>query len=74
MIVLKVLPFWNTDFVREVAQFDNDFKLKVFWQKKMVLGWDGQTLSNVILAIIVFACVIEVATTVYKTMRYGRDM
>lgn len=73
-IVLKVLPIWNTDFARQVAQFDNDFKLKVFWQNKMVLGWDGQTLSNVVLAIIAFSCVIEVATTVYKTMRYGRDM
>lgn len=74
VIVLKVLPFWNTGFAREVAQFENASKLKVFWQNKMVLGWDGQTLSNAILVIIVFACVIEVATTVYKTMRYGRDM
>lgn len=74
VIVLKVLPIWNANFAREVAQFDQDYKLKVFWQNKMVLGWDGQTLSNVVLGIIVFACVIEVVTTVYKTMRYGRDM
>lgn len=75
VIVLKVMPFWNTNFASEVAeQFDDTFKLKVFWQNKQVLGWDGQRLSNIVLAIIVAASILEIAVTVYKTLRYGTDV
>ena len=73
-IVLKLLPFWNANFAQEVAtQFDDTFKFKVFWQNKMILGWDGDFLSNVLLAIIVIASVGEIITTAYKTARYGTD-
>lgn len=73
-IVLKLLPFWNANFAQEVAtQLDDTFKFKVFWQNKMILGWDGDFLSNVLLAIIVIASVGEIITTAYKTARYGTD-
>ena len=49
------------------------FNFKVFWQNKMILGWDGDFLSNVLLAIIVIASVGEIITTAYKTARYGTD-
>ncbi|MFR5585943.1 MAG: hypothetical protein ACLTLQ_20850 [[Clostridium] scindens] len=39
----------------------------------MILGWDGDFLSNVLLAIIVIASVGEIITTAYKTARYGTD-
>ena len=74
-IVLKVMPFWNPNFAKEVVEkFDDGFKLKVFWQNKQVIGLQGDTLSNIIMAIIVFASILEIATTVYKTMRYGTDV
>lgn len=74
-IILKVMPFWNQNFAKEIAeQFDDSFKLKVFWENKQIVGLQGDSLSNIVLAIIVFASILEIATTVYKTMRYGTDV
>lgn len=73
VIVLKVLPFWNQNFAQEVAALSDDFKMKVFWQNEIVMKLDGNVLSNILLTIIAFACIIEIATTVYRTMRYGVD-
>ena len=43
----ELLPFWNANFAQEVAtQVDDTFKFKVFWQNKMILGWDGDVLSR----------------------------
>lgn len=71
VIVLKVLPFWNQNFAQELAALSDDFKMKVFWQNEMMLKLDGNTLSNIMLAIIAFACIIEVVSTIYRTLRYG---
>lgn len=69
-VVLKVFPFWNPDFAEQVGlrlgeQLDGPAEL--------LLHWDGSTVSNIILAIIVVATAAEIGTTVYKTLRYGAD-
>ena len=60
-------------FLRETLETFQNAKREMLWQNKMILGWDGDFLSNVLLAIIVIASVGEIITTAYKTARYGTD-
>ena len=70
VIILKVLPFWNPNFIQEVqVQFDDIFHFK----NEVIRYWNTGLLSDIILGIIVFASVLEVGTTVYRTLRYGRE-
>lgn len=69
-IVLKVFPFWNPDFAAQV-------KIQLNGESDVVSGffasWDGNFISNCLLTLCVVITVAEVATTVYKTLRYGID-
>ena len=69
VIILKVLPLWNHGFAEGIAELDSDFKMKMYWQNEMVLGFTGDVLSNIVLGVIVFAMILEVGVAVYKTKR-----
>lgn len=68
-IMLKALPFFNPDFIREIrTEYD--------WK-----GTDGDLLTlygtgrleNIVL-LVIWACIlIEMGVTVYKTVRYGKE-
>ncbi|WP_343208417.1 HAAS signaling domain-containing protein [Anaerolentibacter hominis] len=68
IIVLKVFPFWNPDFAAEI-------KIQLGEQldgvERFISKWDETIVTNVILAIIFIATLLEIGTAVYKTLRYG---
>ena len=68
-IMLKALPFFNPDFIREIrTEYD--------WK-----GTDGDLLTlygmgrleNIVLLVIWVCILIEMGVTVYKTVRYGKE-
>lgn len=68
VVVLKILPLWNPDFLWEVqAALDS--------QENSMAGffarWNGDMVSNGILALLTLVILLEVGTTIYKTFRYG---
>lgn len=69
IIVLKFLPVWNPDFGRGLQQFldenPSDFVCATCF--------DGIGFSNILLTFIILLAAIEIAVTVYKTMRYGSE-
>lgn len=67
-VALKVLPIWNPNFIAEVSQqFDINFTSK----GDILTYWGTGAVSNILLAIIYLATLLEVGTAIYKTMRYG---
>lgn len=71
VIILKVLPFFNADFPAEVRkEFGQFFK----GGRGIGFHWDGGVSADIVLVIICVITLIEIGTTVYKTMRYGTDM
>lgn len=67
-VVLKILPIWNPNFVWEIqAALDTrDNSVAGFLAR-----WNGDMASNVILCLIILITLLEVGTTIYKTLRYG---
>ncbi len=70
--MLKGLVFFNPNFVSDISALRN----MTFNNKYDIMThWSGETgsviLSNILLAVIIFAGLLEIATTVYKTLRYG---
>ena len=68
VIVLKVLPIWNPNFVLEIEQAlganaDSSANFFTYWNADMV--------SNGLLAFIVVITLFEIGVTIYKTLRYG---
>lgn len=70
VVILKVFPFWNPDFVRE-SQLK--FKDQAEGIAGFVLRWNMDTASNVLLAFCVIVTLLEIGTTIYKTLRYGME-
>lgn len=67
VIVLKMLPFWNVDFAKECSVAFN----KTFSSKGDLLHyWGSDVISNVVLLIIIIATLIEMTSTIYKTINY----
>lgn len=68
VIVLKILPVWNPDFVKELelaAGTQADSAVKFFSH------WNADVASNGLLAFLILLTLLEMGTTVYKTVRYG---
>ncbi|CUP29959.1 Uncharacterised protein [[Eubacterium] contortum] len=71
ILVLKVFPIWNPNFVFEL---ESNLSESLHWKNELINRWNAGLLSDIILGIIVFASAIEVGLTVYRTVRYGRDL
>ena len=68
IIVLKVLPIWNPNFVLEIEQAlgaNADSSANFFTY------WNADSVSNGFLAFIVAITLFEIGVTIYKTLRYG---
>lgn len=69
IIALKVLPIWNPNFGHELQKYiDNTFNFT-----EVSTYFDPVRFSNILLGIIIFATVLEIGTTVYRTLRYGMN-
>lgn len=70
IVILKILPFWNDDFTKEVSEaFEREFTSK----GDLLRYWGTNVISNVVLAVLVGAILIEMGVTIYKTLRYGTE-
>ena len=68
--LLKILPFWNKDFAKECSiAFDREFTSK----GELLHYWGTDLISNVVLAGIVIATLIEMGVTIYRTINYGTE-
>ena len=67
VILLKALPFWNPNFAADLgARLSGDEELL-----GLLAHWDGGLASNLLLAVILFAVLLDTGTVLYKTLRYG---
>ena len=71
IIVLKVLPIWNPNFVLdlELALGDNADS-----GAKFLTYWNSDMVSNGLLAFIVVITLFEIGVTIYKTLCYGASI
>jgi len=67
-VLLKTLPIWNPSFTVEVTE---QFGYKFTSREDILTYWGTDVVSNILIAVICFATLLEVGTTIYKTMRYG---
>ncbi|MBQ7954300.1 MAG: hypothetical protein IJ282_00980 [Lachnospiraceae bacterium] len=72
-VAVKVLPnplVWNRKFVEEIEMVTGKNLSEVLAQTG--LPWLAfENLNQLLMAVIIFACVLEVGITVYRTLRYG---
>lgn len=68
VVMLKVLPMLNPNFVSEINLVFCDGGSS---SSNLLTHWNTDALSSGILTIIVVAAMIEIGTTIYKTLRYG---
>ena len=68
---LKLLPIWNLDFAKDVAE---QFEFNISSKGDIMYYWGTETISNLVLGIICLVTVIEVSVTIYKTIRYSNQM
>lgn len=68
---LKVLPIWNLNFAKDVAE---QFDFNISSKGDIMNYWGTETISNLVLGIICLVTVIEVGVTIYKTIRYSYQM
>lgn len=71
-VVLKVFPFWNPNFTAELKLQAGEqiSSSATFFIEK----WNGDLASNLLFVFITVLTIVEIATTVYKTLRYGTDI
>ena len=68
-VCLKVLPFWNPDFLPDV---ERTYGLQEkHGELAALLNKVSGSLSDILLAVICFAIFLEIGTTIYKTARFG---
>lgn len=70
IIALKVLPFWNPDFLEDVRQA---FDRKAASKGDIFFYYGTDLFSNIVLGIMCIAMLCEVGITIYKSIRYGND-
>lgn len=68
VVVLKVLPIWNPDFTFEL---EAALEGKTDLAEKLFAHWNADMVSNGLLIFIVVITLLEIGTTIYKTLRYG---
>ena len=70
-VILKVLPFWNPDFMIQMELQAMKGNTGAEFIKEWLSGGNVSIMSNVILAFIILCTLEEIGVTVYKTIRYG---
>jgi hypothetical protein len=68
VLVLKVFPFWNPNFAEELQAQAGE---RLEWAAAFAAKWDADAVSNGMLALILVITLLEIGTTIYKTLRYG---
>ena len=68
VVVLKVLPIWNQNFVSELQLALED---ETSQTTKFLSLWNADMVSNGLLTFIVLITLFEIGVTIYKTLRYG---
>lgn len=69
VIVLGVLPCWNTNFVKEL---ETVCRVEIVSKGDLLFYWDGGVVSGILIAVIILLTVAETGVTAYKTLRYGK--
>lgn len=70
IILLKVLPLWNENFIIDIKEAFNISNLSL--SEDIIFYLNTESLSNLVLVTIVFITILEIGTTIYKTIRYGK--
>ena len=69
IVIIKVLPLWNVNFAEETAEaFDREFTSK----GDIMTYWGTDVISNLVLVVIFVLTLVEMGTTIYKTLRYNQ--
>ena len=68
VVVLKVLPIWNPNFVSEIQSALGG---EASSAEKFLSFWKADMASNGLLAFIVLFTLVDIGVTIYKTLRYG---
>ncbi len=67
VVILKMLPLWNPHFISQLqTQFGGSSAAQFFIDK-----WDGDFVSNCLVVFFLAVTLLEIGTTIYKTLRYG---
>lgn len=72
VVILKALPLWNPDFAQQI-QNHAQFQGKERFIEKVAQVWDTGIITNGFLILIIACTLLEIAVTVYKTLRYGME-
>lgn len=70
IVILKILPFWNTSFMSDVT---DTFGRAVTSRGDILFYWGTDTFANIFLAFILIVICINAVITIYKCLRYGID-
>ena len=71
IVVLKILPIWNPNFVEEIQLALSE---KAGSVTKFLTHWNADMVSNGLLTFIVLITLAEIGVTIYKTLRYGNPI
>lgn len=69
IVLLKILPFWNLDFVKKVQEF---WDITEFSKGDILSFWGSSAFNNYMLAGICLISCIEIGVSVYKTLKYSK--
>ena len=72
VVILKVLPLWNPDFAQQIKALAG-FQEKEMFIDRVAQVWDTGIITNGFLILIIVCTLLEIAVTVYKTLRYGME-
>ena len=64
--LLKFLPLFNPELPERLAE-----ARETLGEAAWVAGWNGELVTSFLLALIVLITLLEMGTTVYKTLRYA---
>lgn len=67
-LLLRVLPLFNPDFIEEVSAV---FGYRPSSRADLMYYWGSDLFNNVIFAIFCAILLLDMGTTIYKTLRYG---
>ena len=67
-ILLKVFPILNPDFASDILLYFEKERGAVEW---LAVHWNSAVVADGLLTLVIFATLLEIGTTVYKTLRYA---
>ncbi len=68
-VVLKVLPFWNPNFITEIERAAVNHSAL---SSGVFSNWSSDICSDIILVFIIGITLLEIGVTIYKTLMYGK--